>query len=75
VDLSHGIWCVLLPYDQGRFQLKLVRHTGTIKSDLFAGYASALAASQRWRDEIEVPREEWPSPTLDRQPDGVTSHD
>jgi hypothetical protein len=47
-----GIRCVLLPYDETRYQLKLVRELGTIKADLFACYASALAASRRWREEF-----------------------
>jgi ABC-type antimicrobial peptide transport system permease subunit len=33
-----------------------VRELGTIKADLFAGYASALAASRRWREEFDIPR-------------------
>jgi hypothetical protein len=66
-----GIRCVLLPYDEARYQLRLVRDTGTIKADLFAGHANALAASQRWRAEIDVPRDEWPPPTLDRRDGSV----
>jgi hypothetical protein len=31
-----------------------MREFGTIKADLFAGYANAVAASLRWRDEIDV---------------------
>jgi hypothetical protein len=70
-----GIRCVLLPYDEARYQLKLVRALGTIKADLFAGYANAVAASRRWREEIEVPRDEWPPPELDRCNDSVTPDD
>jgi hypothetical protein len=49
----------------------LIESHGTIKADLFAGHANALAASRRWRAEIDVPREEWPPPTLDRRDQGV----
>jgi len=57
----HGIRCVLLPYDETRYQLRLVREFGTIKTDLFAGYAHAVAASQKWREEFDTSRgSEWP---------------
>jgi hypothetical protein len=72
---ARGIRCVLLPYDEARYQLKLVRELGMIKADLFAGYANALAASRRWREEIDVPREEWPPPKLDRRDDSVAHDD
>jgi hypothetical protein len=49
-----------------------VRDIGTIKADLFAGHATAIAASRRWREEIDVPHEEWPRPRLDRRDDGIT---
>jgi hypothetical protein len=55
-----GIRCVLLPYDETRFQLKLMRALGVVKADLFPDYANAVAASQRWREEIDVPYQEWP---------------
>jgi hypothetical protein len=70
-----GIRCVLLPYDEARYQLRLVRDTGTIKAELFAGQANAVTASHRWRGEIDVPREEWPPPTLDRGDGSVTRDD
>jgi hypothetical protein len=59
---SNGIGCVLLPYDDTRVQLRLVRQRGTIKADLFRGYEDALAASQRWREELEsgTPAQRWP---------------
>jgi hypothetical protein len=53
-----GIRCVLLRYDETRYQLKLVRQLGTIKADLFAGYANALAASRQWREEFDITRGE-----------------
>jgi hypothetical protein len=68
---AQGIRCVLLPYDETRYQLKLMRELGMIKADLFAGYANAVAASRRWREEIDAPREEWPPPKLDRRGDSV----
>jgi len=51
---DRGIRCVLLPYDDTRYQLRLMREHGTIKTDLFAGYANAVAASRKWREEIDV---------------------
>jgi hypothetical protein len=70
-----GIRCVLLPYDEARYQLKLVRDTGTIKADLFAGQANAVAASRRWREELDVPRAEWPPVKLDRPDDASMPDD
>jgi hypothetical protein len=70
-----GIRCVLLPYDEARYQLKLVRETGTIKADLFAGHANAVTASRRWREEIDLPREEWPPSKLNRREEGVAPGD
>jgi len=49
---EYGIRCVLLRYDETRYQLRLVRALGTIKTDLFDGYASAVAASWNWFDEL-----------------------
>ena len=37
-----GIRCVLLTYDETRYQLKLVRELGTIKADLFAAVVMIL---------------------------------
>jgi hypothetical protein len=39
-----------------RYQLKLLREFGTIKADLFAGHADAVAASRQWREEFDIPR-------------------
>jgi len=49
---SDGIRCLLVPYDEARFQLKLVRPHGTVRADLFASYAEALAASDKWRQQF-----------------------
>ena len=49
---QHGIRCVLLPYDETRYQLRLVRELGTIKTDLFDGYANAVTASWKWFEEL-----------------------
>jgi hypothetical protein len=46
---ANGIRSVLTPYDESRYQLKLMRHDGTIRADLFADYADALAASRDWK--------------------------
>ena len=45
-----------LPYDDTRYQLELLRESGTVKADLFAGYANAVAASRGWREEFEARR-------------------
>ena len=58
---SNGIRCVLLPYDDTRFQLRLMRQVGTIKADLFREYEDAVAASRRWREELESGTpQQWP---------------
>jgi hypothetical protein len=31
-----------------------MRQSGTIKADLCAGYANAVAASEKWRDEFDA---------------------
>jgi len=49
---QYGIRCVLLRYDETRYQLRLMRELGTIKADLFDGYATAIAASWKWFDEL-----------------------
>jgi hypothetical protein len=50
---TDGIHCVLIPYDETRYQLRLMRTEGTVKADLFPGYADALAASREWRAQLE----------------------
>ena len=42
----NGIRCVVRPYDEERFQLKLIRDQGTIKSDLCAGYLDAVETAR-----------------------------
>ena len=49
---SDGIQCVIAPYDEARFQLRLLRQDGTVKADLFSDYAQALATSVDWRNEL-----------------------
>jgi hypothetical protein len=51
---ANGIRCVLAPYDESRYQLKLMRHGGTIRADLFSDYADALAASRDWKRRLVV---------------------
>jgi hypothetical protein len=46
VDVPSRSPSVLLPNDETRYQLKLVRELSTIKADLFAGHANAVAASR-----------------------------
>jgi hypothetical protein len=41
--------CVIARYDETRYQLRLMRGMGTVKTDLFADYVRALAASREWR--------------------------
>ena len=52
-SMPNGIRCVLRPYDEERFQLRLMRDQGTIKSDLFSGYAVALEAAREWLDRMK----------------------
>jgi len=40
-----GVWCVLREYDESRYQLRLLRENGSIKSDLVQGYAQAVVES------------------------------
>jgi hypothetical protein len=49
---SDGVRCVIAPYDETRFQLRLMRDGGTVKSDLFVDYTQALAASREWRHRV-----------------------
>jgi hypothetical protein len=44
----------VLQDDESRYQLRLMRPQGTIKSDLFQGYAAAVAAAEEWR-QVTVP--------------------
>ena len=41
--------CVVRRYDEIRYQLRLLRGDGTIKSDLFADYSQVLAAALQWQ--------------------------
>jgi hypothetical protein len=51
---ANGIRCVLMPYDDSRYQLKLMRDGGTISADLFSSYTTALAASREWQQRYEA---------------------
>ena len=51
---ANGIRCVLVPYDDSRYQLKLMRDGGTVRADLFSSYTSALAASREWQQRYVV---------------------
>ena len=56
-----GVRCVVAPYDETRYQLRLLRAAGTVKADLFASLADANRAARRWRVEMsEDDSREWP---------------
>lgn len=60
---SGGVRCVVAPYDETRYQLRLLRAEGTIKADLFASLADANRAARRWRAEVsEHDSDECPQP-------------
>ena len=48
-----GVRCVLRPYDDSRYQLRLLRDNGTIKTDLVQSYAQAVSESDEWRRQFE----------------------
>ena len=61
---SEGVRCVVAPYDETRYQLRLLRAAGTVKADLFASVADANRAARRWRAEIsEHSSRNWPDLT------------
>jgi len=60
-----GVRCVLREYDESRYQLRLLRETGTIKTDLVHGYSQALSESDEWRRQLAI-REAVPSGRTDR---------
>ena len=49
---SDGVACVVAGYDETRYQLRLIRPGGTIKTDLFANLTEANDAAARWRADI-----------------------
>jgi hypothetical protein len=51
---ADGIRCVLVPYDESRYQIRLMRDGGTIRADLFSGDTAALAASREWQKRLEA---------------------
>lgn len=36
-EAPDGMRCVLVPYDESRYQIRLMRKYGTVKADLFPG--------------------------------------
>jgi hypothetical protein len=44
--------CVVVRYDEIRYQLRLLRGLGTIKSDVLGDYARALVVSREWHREF-----------------------
>ena len=53
-DGPDGVRCVIRHYDETRYQLRLLRRDGTIKSDLFSDHPQALAASREWRRHFQA---------------------
>ncbi len=43
------VQCRLVPYDSTRYQLRLLRKDGMIRSTLCLDYAQALRTSHEWR--------------------------
>lgn len=52
--MADEVRCVLLQYDEERYQLKLMRAFGTIKADLSPTYDSALAAARIWLQQLNA---------------------
>jgi hypothetical protein len=46
---ASDVRCVLARYDGTRYQLRLLRGPGTIKTELFADCAKAIVAARDWR--------------------------
>jgi hypothetical protein len=68
---QNGVRCVLREYDESRYQLRLLRENGTIKSDLVHGYSQALSESNEWRRQL-ASKEAVPSGKIDRDgPNGI----
>jgi hypothetical protein len=61
---SEGLRCVVAPYDETRYQLRLLRPEGTIKTDLVTSLADANREARRWRAEVNEHRSrDWPDVT------------
>jgi hypothetical protein len=54
-DGPDRVRCVISHYDEARYQLRLLRGDGTIKSDLFSDHSRALAASREWQQDSQRP--------------------
>lgn len=57
---AHEIWttpaglrCMVAPYDEDRYQLRLMRRDGTVRSDLFPNYDAAMAAALEWKRHVD----------------------
>lgn len=50
--MPDGVRCVLVPYDDRRVQLRLVRRSETVTSALFASQVDAFAAADAWRERL-----------------------
>jgi hypothetical protein len=51
---ANGLWCVVRPYDETRYQLRLMWNDETVRADLFEAYNQALAAAETWRTAAEA---------------------
>ena len=51
---SGDLKCMVLRYDETRYQLRLARGTGTVKSELFAELEAAVAVSKQWRRAVDA---------------------
>ena len=49
---SSDVRCVIARYDETRYQLRLLRDLGTVKTELFEDCAEALAVSRDWRLQV-----------------------
>ncbi len=49
-----GFRCVLKPYDDRRYQLRLAWRDGTVKCDLFENYGQAISAATAWNAEVDA---------------------
>jgi hypothetical protein len=65
---SDGLPCVVLPYDETRLRLRLIRTHGTVKADVFPGVAEARAGSKEHRVARFVQSASPSSETISRSP-------
>ena len=49
---SDDLCSVVAAYDERRFHLHLLRPHGTVKAAVFDDYQTAVAAANKWREEV-----------------------